>query len=97
MKGNEPVEKNSTPKPPPRPERRQPEHRHARGTHRRPQPERLGFPFLERKRGLPQIQNNLRQADMELHWALWNLAKPGTLFPEGGEDRGGRSLYFPMR
>ena len=35
---------------------------------------------------LPQIQNTLRQADMELHWALWNLAEPGTLFPEAGED-----------
>lgn len=36
--------------------------------------------------GLPQIQNNLRQADMELHWALWNLAEPGTLIPETEED-----------
>ena len=35
---------------------------------------------------LPQIQNSLRQADMELHWALWNLAEPGTLFPEAGEE-----------
>ncbi len=31
---------------------------------------------------LPQIQNNLRMADMELHWALWNLAEFDTLFPE---------------
>lgn len=31
---------------------------------------------------LPQIQNNLRQADMELHWALWNLAEFESLTPE---------------
>ncbi len=31
---------------------------------------------------LPQIQNNLRQADMELHWALWNLAEFESIAPE---------------
>lgn len=31
---------------------------------------------------LPQIQNNLRTADMELHWALWNLAEFESLLPE---------------
>ena len=36
--------------------------------------------------GLPQIQSIVRHADQNLHWALWNLAEPGTLFPEAGED-----------
>ncbi len=31
---------------------------------------------------LPQIQNSLRQADMELHWALWNMAEFDSLIPE---------------
>lgn len=31
---------------------------------------------------LPQIENNLRNANMELHWALWNLAEFESLFPE---------------
>ncbi|MEE8396856.1 MAG: hypothetical protein V3S29_12430 [bacterium] len=31
---------------------------------------------------IPQIQNNLRLADMELHWALWNLAEFESLLPE---------------
>lgn len=35
-------------------------------------------------RGLdvPQIEAMLRNADMELHWALWNLGEPVALRPE---------------
>ena len=33
---------------------------------------------------LPQIQAMLRNADMELHWALWNLGEPVSLRPEIG-------------
>jgi hypothetical protein len=33
---------------------------------------------------LPQIEAMLRNADMELHWALWNLAEPVPLRPELG-------------
>ena len=28
---------------------------------------------------LPQIQSTLRQADMNLHWALWNLGEVESL------------------
>ncbi|MCY1167306.1 hypothetical protein D9M73_72670 [compost metagenome] len=31
---------------------------------------------------LPQIEAILRSADMELHWALWNLGEPVALRPE---------------
>ncbi|MCZ7565454.1 MAG: hypothetical protein M5U08_18070 [Burkholderiales bacterium] len=30
----------------------------------------------------PQIEMMLRNADMELHWALWNLGAPVELRPE---------------
>jgi hypothetical protein len=33
---------------------------------------------------LPQIEAMLRNADMELHWALWNLGEPVSLRPEIG-------------
>jgi hypothetical protein len=32
--------------------------------------------------GLPQIEAILRSADMELHWALWNLGEAVTLRSE---------------
>lgn len=31
---------------------------------------------------LPQIQAMLRNADMELHWALWNLGETPGMRPE---------------
>ncbi len=31
---------------------------------------------------LPQIEAMLRSADMELHWALWNLGVPLSHRPE---------------
>ncbi|MBI2820511.1 MAG: hypothetical protein HYX73_11075 [Acidobacteria bacterium] len=31
---------------------------------------------------LPMIEQTLKLADMNLHWALWNLGAPTTLFPE---------------
>jgi hypothetical protein len=31
---------------------------------------------------LPQIAAMLRNADVELHWALWNLGEPVSLRPE---------------
>ncbi len=31
---------------------------------------------------IPQIESMLRNADMELHWALWNLGVPVALRPE---------------
>jgi len=31
----------------------------------------------------PQIETMLRKADMELHWALWNLGVAVPLRPEG--------------
>jgi hypothetical protein len=34
---------------------------------------------------LPQIEAMLRNADMELHWALWNLGVPVELRPELSE------------
>lgn len=38
--------------------------------------------------GSPQIETILRSADMELHWALWNLGEPVGLRPEfEGRDR----------
>jgi hypothetical protein len=31
---------------------------------------------------IPQIDAMLRSADMELHWALWNLGEPVGVRPE---------------
>ena len=31
---------------------------------------------------IPQIEAMLRNADMELHWALWNLGEPVGVRPE---------------
>ena len=31
---------------------------------------------------IPQVQATLRNADMELHWALWNLGEPVGVRPE---------------
>jgi len=31
---------------------------------------------------LPQVDAMLRNADMELHWALWNLGEPVGVRPE---------------
>ena len=31
---------------------------------------------------LPMIERALKIADMNLHWAQWNLGAPATLFPE---------------
>lgn len=31
---------------------------------------------------IPQIESMLRNADMELHWALWNLGMPVALRPD---------------
>ena len=35
---------------------------------------------------LPQIEAILKSADMELHWALWNLGAPVSLRPEWVTD-----------
>jgi hypothetical protein len=35
----------------------------------------------------PQIQTMLRNADMELHWALWNLGVAVPLRPEADYQR----------
>jgi hypothetical protein len=32
--------------------------------------------------GIPQIESLLRDADMSLHWALWNLGEIDDLRPE---------------
>lgn len=34
---------------------------------------------------LPQIESMLKNADMELHWALWNLGVVVPLRPEAGQ------------
>jgi hypothetical protein len=31
---------------------------------------------------IPQVEAMLRNADMELHWALWNLGEPVGVRPE---------------
>lgn len=31
---------------------------------------------------IPQIEAMLKNADLELHWALWNLGEPVSLHPE---------------
>jgi hypothetical protein len=30
----------------------------------------------------PQVEAMLKNADLELHWALWNLGEPVSLHPE---------------
>lgn len=37
---------------------------------------------------LPMIERTVKLADMNLHWAQWNLGAPTTLMPEleGAED-----------
>jgi hypothetical protein len=32
--------------------------------------------------GIPQLESTLREADMNLHWALWNLGEVEELRPE---------------
>ena len=32
--------------------------------------------------GIPQLESTLREADMNLHWALWNLGEVDELRPE---------------
>jgi hypothetical protein len=56
---------------------------------------RAAFKELIQDCELPQIEAMLRNADMELHWALWNLGAVVPLRPEpdyeapppGGENR----------
>lgn len=43
---------------------------------------RIGLRGLLRDCELPQIETMLRNADMELHWALWNLGVNVPLRPE---------------
>jgi hypothetical protein len=31
---------------------------------------------------IPQLENTLREADMNLHWALWNLGDVAELLPD---------------
>ncbi len=35
---------------------------------------------------LPMIERTLKLADMNLHWAQWNLGVPTTLMPEMEEN-----------
>jgi len=50
---------------------------------------RAGLRELLRDCELPQIEAMLRNADMELHWALWNLGVTVPLRPEAEyEGRG---------
>ncbi len=35
---------------------------------------------------LPMIERTLKLADMNLHWAQWNLGVPTTLMPELEEN-----------
>ena len=44
---------------------------------------------------LPQIEAMLKSADMELHWALWNLGEPVSLRPELDVDQAGRPEAGP--
>jgi hypothetical protein len=37
----------------------------------------------------PQIEAMLKNADLELHWALWNLGEPVSLHPELERPRTG--------
>jgi len=34
----------------------------------------------------PQIQMTMRQVDMNLHWALWNLGEVESLIPDIVDD-----------
>lgn len=43
---------------------------------------REGLRLLLQDCDLPQIETMLRNADMELHWALWNLGVAVPLRPE---------------
>ena len=43
---------------------------------------RAGLGELLKDCELPQIETMLRNADMELHWALWNLGVVVPLRPE---------------
>ena len=50
---------------------------------------RAGLKGLLRDCELPQIEAMLRNADMELHWALWNLGVMVPLRPEVEYERRG--------
>jgi hypothetical protein len=39
---------------------------------------------------IPQIEAMLRNADMELHWALWNLGEPVGVRPESDHEEDAR-------
>lgn len=32
--------------------------------------------------GIPQLESTLREVDMNLHWALWNLGEVADLAPD---------------
>ncbi len=51
---------------------------------------RAGLRRLLQDCELPQIEAMLRNADMELHWALWNLGVPVPLRPEVEYDTSAR-------
>ncbi len=50
---------------------------------------RTGLRGLLKDCKLPQIETMLRNADMELHWALWNLGVAVPLIPEAEYERRG--------
>jgi len=50
---------------------------------------RAGLKALMQDCALPQIEAMLRNADMELHWALWNLGVALPLRPEAEYEHGG--------
>jgi len=35
--------------------------------------------------GIPMLETTLGEADMNLHWALWNLGDPVSLRPENDD------------
>jgi hypothetical protein len=43
---------------------------------------RLLVDAARRDAGSPMIESALAEADMNLHWALWNLGEPVELRPE---------------
>ena len=43
---------------------------------------RLLVDAARRDAGSPMIEAALQEADMNLHWALWNLGEPVELRPE---------------
>jgi len=43
---------------------------------------RLLVDAARRDAGSPMIETALQEADMNLHWALWNLGEPVELRPE---------------